>query len=292
MNIQHLEYFVALAESEHMTKTAKELNTSQPNLSYVIAELERELGLPLFKKDGRNIKLTRYGRIFYTSAKEAIRTIDQAYAVLQAEVHPNQGKLAVGFIYTFGSDIGPNLISQFLQKYPQVHFQLEQNNSHNLLHALSREELDCAIVSKIDHFSQIQFETLMAEEQVIIVPEDHPLAKYDSISLADTIAYDYVYYNEHSGLRPYLDQSFKKLGLQPRIRIELEDDQSVLGFVAHHFGIAIIPNIISIDAYRVKKIKITDTLDERRIYIAYNKSDFYPPIQTAFKEFAKNLLKL
>ena len=291
MNMQHLEYFVALAESEHMTKTAKELNTSQPNLSYVIAELERELGLPLFKKDGRNIKLTRYGRIFYTSAKESIRTINQAYTALQAEVHPNQGKLAIGFIYTFGSNIGPKLISQFLQEYPQVQFQLEQNNSHNLLHALSREELDCAIVSKIDHFSQIQFEPLMVEEQVIIVPEDHPLAKYDSISLADTIAYDYVYYNEHSGLRPYLDQSFKKLGLQPRIKIELEDDQSVLGFVAHHFGIAIIPNIISIDAYRVKKIKITDALDKRIIYIAYNKSDYYSPIQTAFKKFAKHLLK-
>lgn len=65
MILQQLEFFVTLAEMEHMTKAAKQLNTSQPNPSYAMSELEKELRAPLFKKTGRNIRLTKYGRHFY-----------------------------------------------------------------------------------------------------------------------------------------------------------------------------------------------------------------------------------
>ena len=62
MNLRQLEFFVALAKTEHMTQVAKELNTSQPNISHAINTLERELGVALFEKKGPNLSLTRYGR--------------------------------------------------------------------------------------------------------------------------------------------------------------------------------------------------------------------------------------
>ena len=65
MNLNHLQYFRVLAQSEHYTHAANELNITQPSLSHAIASLEKELGIYLFEKQGRNIKLTKYGRIFY-----------------------------------------------------------------------------------------------------------------------------------------------------------------------------------------------------------------------------------
>lgn len=65
MNLSQLYYFRKLAELQHYTKTAKELYITQPTLSDSIAALEKELGVSLFQKDGRNIKLTKYGKEFY-----------------------------------------------------------------------------------------------------------------------------------------------------------------------------------------------------------------------------------
>ncbi|HFI0256256.1 TPA: LysR substrate-binding domain-containing protein [Streptococcus suis] len=287
MNIQHLEFFIALAESEHMTQTAKKLNTSQPNLSYMINELERELGAPLFKKTGRNIKLTKYGRIFYEAACLSSKSLNQANQLIQAEIDPNKGKISLGFIYAFGASKAPKLIQDFLSFYPKAQFHLEQNNSKRLLERLEKEDLDLAIVSKISEFEQFEFTPLTNEKLVIIVPEGHRLASHDQIFLKDTTDYPYVYFNRNSGMRPFLDQVFDDLAIYPQSIVELEDDQSILGFVAGNFGIAIIPDIPSIDAFPVKKLEIADQISERILYLATRKDDYQSPIQKVFIDFAK-----
>lgn len=285
MNIQHLEFFIALAESEHMTQTAKKLNTSQPNLSYIINELERELGAALFKKTGRNIKLTKYGRIYYQAACQSIKSLEQASQLIQADINPNQGKIALGFIYAFGASRAPQLLHSFQADYPNVQFHLEQNNSKRLLERLEREDLDLAIVSKVEGFPQLDFLPLTTEKLVIIVPEEHPFAHLDQVSLKETVDYPYVYFNHNSGLRPFLDQIFDNLAIYPQTVVELEDDQSILGFVTSQFGLAIVPDIPSISAFPVKKLTIKDNIPERILYLASRKDAYQSPIQKIFTQF-------
>lgn len=287
MNIQHLEYFVALAKSEHMTHTAQALNTSQPNLSYVISELEKELGVPLFKKNGRNIRLTKYGTIFFEATQQSLKALEEGYQRIQSENDPHHGTLSVGFIYTFGASKAPTLLQEFRQDYPHVQFDLEQNNSQNLLEKLSQEALDMAIVSKVDGFEHLEFQPLTYENLVLVVPNNHPFAAREEVSLTETLSENYVYYNKHSGLRPTLDKSFADLHLNPTISIELEDDQSILGFVAQNFGIAIMPDIPSIDAYAVTKVRIKEQLSHRIIYLATRNEAYTRPIQKLFYDFCR-----
>ncbi|HEL2057409.1 TPA: LysR family transcriptional regulator [Streptococcus suis] len=288
MNLQHLEFFIALAESEHMTQTAKKLNTSQPNLSYMISELERELGAPLFKKSGRNIKLTKYGRIYYEAACQSFKSLEQASQLIKADINPNQGKIALGFIYAFGASRAPKLIQTFQSHYPNVQFHLEQNNSKRLLERLEREDLDLAIVSKVEGFQQLDFQPLTTEKLVIIVPENHKLAHQEQVCLVDTMNDPYVYFNHNSGLRPFLDLVFDQLGIYPKTVLELEDDQSIFGFVAEGFGIAIVPDIPSISSFPVKKLAIQDQIADRYLYLAKRKEDFQSPIQEIFTDFCIN----
>lgn len=150
---------------------------------------------------------------------------------------------------------------------------------------LLEDRIDIGICSKVSNDSELIYQILTQEEMVVVVPLEHPLAKYDTISLVETIKYPYVYYSKQSGLRPYLNQQIKKLNLDLDIVCELEEDHSILGFVGQNYGIAIMPNIPSIRSFPVKKIKITDELDDRNIYLAVKKNNLEIPVLKKFYDF-------
>ena len=287
MNIPQLEAFVMLAETEHMTKTAKLLNTSQPNLSYNITELEKEIGVPLFKKVGRNIKLTKYGHIFYEHISQALAKINQAQTIINEDINPNSGNVNFGFVYTVGSQIAPRITRKFLEEKDNnnIKFTFLQGHSRFVLELLTNETIDIGISSKVEEFTNIEFTPLFLQDVALVVPINHPLAKKDEIYLKETADYPYVFFNKNSGLRPYLDTLMKNANFEPNIVIEANEDHTILGFVAEEHGITIMPDIITNSAYPVKVIKILDNLEHRWLYLATRKDSFLSPAVQKFKKF-------
>lgn len=78
MNLYHLRYFSTLAHIEHYTKAADILAITQPSLSYAISTLEEELGVKLFEKNGRNVTLTKYGKVFLNDVEEVLNRLDSS----------------------------------------------------------------------------------------------------------------------------------------------------------------------------------------------------------------------
>ncbi len=294
MNLRQLEFFLALAETEHMTKAAKQLQTSQPNVSHAMSTLEQELGVPLFKKNGRNISLTRYGRLFYSYISPSLKEIYKGQKILTDMANPVPGEIRFGFIYTVGSVIAPLITQQFISKHEHrnVHFDFHQGNSNRIVELLKEDLIDVGICSKVKNVPEIQFSVLAREEMVVVVPEDHPLASEEAIHLEKIIPYPVVYYRKQSGLRPYLDEMMLDLAIHPRIALELDEDHSVLGFVGHGFGLAIMPNIPSISSYPVKKIKILDRLPDRNLYLAIKRNHLHTAIVRDFWSFCQNEFEL
>lgn len=294
MNLQQLEFFVTLAEMEHMTKAAKQLNTSQPNLSYAMSELEKELGAPLFKKIGRNIRLTKYGSHFYQQVMSPLKQIHMAELQIKDMVHPLSGDIQFGFIYTMGARVAPLLTSQFSQlpDNQDVQFHFKQGNSHQMIEWLRDETLDIALTSMIADVQDIEFTPLIEEELILVVPLNHPLALHDELHLKDTHPYPYVFFSKSSGLRPYLDRLIHDLNLTLQLSVEVEEDHTLLGFVSHNYGIAIMPHIPSINAYPVKKIKILDNRPQRSIYLAIRKNSYVSPATERFYQFCLNQSEL
>lgn len=287
MNLQQLEYFVLLAKREHMTNTAKELNTSQPNLSYAMNELEKELGVPLFKKTGRNIQLTRYGSVFFENIQPVLTALDQAEQMIQDMINPNTGIIHFGFIYTMGSNITPRLIQDFraVDENKDVQFQVKQGSSSKLVDRLAKDDLDIILTSYMEDTDGIHFEPFYEEPLVLIVPENHPLADLDATYLKEITPYPLVYFEKGSGMRPFLDKLLHDLNVDFKIGIEIEEDHAVLGFVAHQYGIAILPDIPSINSFPVKKINILDKLPTRWIYLAYRKNSYLSPTTRRFLQY-------
>ena len=104
MNLNQLHYFVTLAYMEHYTKAAKQLSITQPSLSHAIGMLEQELGTYLFEKQGRNVVLTKYGKVFLKYAEESLRVLDTGIKKTRSMTSETSGEIDIGYIYTQGSE--------------------------------------------------------------------------------------------------------------------------------------------------------------------------------------------
>lgn len=137
MEWQQLEYFHTVARLQHMTLAAQTLCITQPALSRSIARLEKELGVPLFERNGRAIVLNRYGRLFLNRVNRIMNEYQEGKRELEDLIHPEHGEVSLGFLHTLGVHSIPDVIRSFRSAYPQIHFQLHQNSTQFLLDQLS-----------------------------------------------------------------------------------------------------------------------------------------------------------
>lgn len=124
MNLDYLRYFVKLAEVRHYTRAAEQLCISQPSLSHAIRQLETELGVPLFEKNGRNTALTRFGTDFLSCAQRTLAALDDGVTALQKSAR-GEGLIRLGFLRVLGIRYIPQLAAQFLAANPEKHIQFD-----------------------------------------------------------------------------------------------------------------------------------------------------------------------
>jgi Transcriptional regulator len=293
MNLKHLEYFRLLAKMEHYTQAAEQLCITQPSLTYAISELEKELGTYLFEKQGRNIRLTKYGQFFLSYVDNALNELQKGEKKLRELVSPSHGSIDLAFIYTLGPHFVPTMIQSFFsnEANKNISFSFSQGNTKNIIQELKEEKFDLAFCSFVDNEPDIDFVPLSRQELVVIVPFNHPLAVYDCIDLKDTAPYPFVLFNKKSGIRPLIDSLFAKVGVTPQIICEVEEDSAVAGLVSVNYGIAILPRIWILQHFNVKILPIKNPTHERFIYLASIKNRYLSPAVHLFRDFAINYSK-
>lgn len=279
MNYNHLYYFRVLATTEHYTHAANILNITQPSLSHAIASLEKELGIYLFEKQGRNIKLTKYGHIFYDYVEHGLHDIELGIKRMRDLSSQENGWIDLAFIYTLGSHYVPHLLHDFLsiKENKNIRFSLKQGNTTEIIQGLKEEKYDVAFCSFVENQPEVNFLPIAQEELVVIVSKQHPLAIYDEIDLCQIANEKIVYYDSQSGIRPLIDRLFNLVDITPNIVCEVEEDSAVIGLVDVNYGIAVVPNIDIINSFSIKKLHIINPPHERYIYLATIKNRYLPP---------------
>lgn len=287
MNLKQLEYFVKLAETEHYRKAAEELYITEPSLNRSIRELEKEIGIPLFDKRGRNIYLNKYGHIFLPYIQRSLQEIAKGTEILKAFTRPDQGTVTLGFIYTMGYTLVPDMIQRFKHDggNRDVSFDFVQGTTNTLLQRLRDDKIDIAFCSSVPDDRDILFYPLVEEELVLAVPEDHPLAARETVSLRDIGDYPFIAFNAQSGLGIWIRALFEKAGMEPNVVCHMEEDNAMAGLVSTGYGIAILPDFYTLKYYRVKRLRITDALDKRYIYMAMRKQANVLPVVDRFRQF-------
>nr|WP_309485169.1 LysR family transcriptional regulator [Thermoactinomyces daqus] len=147
MEWQQLEYFRVVARLEHFTRAAEQLAISQPALSRSIAALEEEIGVPFFKREGRSVRLNRYGHLFLQHVERALAEIEKGKKKIDDLLNPERGLVSLAFLHTLGAQLIPSLLREFREANPFVRFQLYQNSAQHILTQLEAGEIDLCFTS-------------------------------------------------------------------------------------------------------------------------------------------------
>lgn len=289
MNLRYLEFFVTLAKTEHMAKAAEELNISQPSLSYAINTLEDKLGVPLFEKDGRNIKLTNYGKIYLSYVQKSLSELKQGSEYLNKLLDINKGHINLGFTFTMGQDIVPRLVHAFLKTNPerQISFSFKQGTTDELIHGLLNDKLDLIFASEPNNIQkdQINMYHLVNQEIIAAVPLKNSLAKKDSVTLKELNEYPMIAYSKQSGLKPTIDEMLARENIKPNIKLEAIEDHTIIGFVHWNFGVAIIPHLPQLAEDQVKLLHIDTEQNWHELFAITKTNHFMAPSMSLFLDF-------
>ncbi|NRD80894.1 LysR family transcriptional regulator [Bacillus sp. BRMEA1] len=187
MDIKQLRYFIATAKYLNMTVAAKNLYIAQPALSRQIIDLEGYLGVTLFIRDKRGLKLTRAGMELLSAAKEIVAKSDEAIERVKLAGAGLKGDLKIGYVGTSDKIFLPKLLRTFRKKHPDVGLSLEYANSEALNDALNSGELDVVFTFTvgIENITDLSWEKIYTESFALIVSEDHPLAKEKKVQITD-----------------------------------------------------------------------------------------------------------
>lgn len=243
MDVSHLYYFKCVAETEHITNAAKKLYVSQAHLSRVIADLEREVGVPLFDRIGRGIALNESGRIFYRSVVEMIGTFNRAKHNAQEAYLSKKFQLAVA---TNAAAYMPDLLTRLVRQSPNLTVRQYSASRGHIIGMLKNGTADFAIVAPPIDDIELECLELFDETPVVVCSRGHWLEGFNRVPLAEIIHEPFVGVMKGYGARDTMDRVYESSGLIPTFAIETGDSSSVLRFVSNGLGIALCPKSLII----------------------------------------------
>lgn len=288
--LQQLKCFCALARELHYTRAAESLHITQPTLSYAIGELQKEIGAPLFKKEGNQTELTEYGIAFLPHAERTLAAAHDGKRKIEDMLESDSGNISLGYIYSVSFNFLPAIVSRFQEeeRNRNVSFHFYQGIKDQLLTKLREGTIDLVIASAPDA-KPIRSARLFRQELFLVVPKDHPLAKEASVSLEELKNEKFIFDKPTSGLRIALDKIFDDTGIKPEIAYEVEECNAMVAFVSTRQGVAVMPKIPLMKTYDVEVVRITDPTPFRYINLLWNEDMPMSPIVERFKE---NILSL
>ncbi|MDO4443364.1 MAG: LysR family transcriptional regulator [Slackia sp.] len=186
MNLSQLYYFRKLAELQHFTRAASELYITQPALSNSMSHLEKELGIPLFEREGRTVKLTRYGKEFYHYTCESLNALERGVALAREHAGSYQGSIDIGTIYTIQGDYLPALLHAYRDQYGRnIRFNLFQGLSLPLIEDLENDRYEVVFSAYIPGKPHLTFVPVLSQQLIALVHRSHSLAWRDELSIDD-----------------------------------------------------------------------------------------------------------
>lgn len=288
MTLNQLIYFQKVAEIQHFRQAAAELNISQPSLSRSIASLEEELNIILFEKTGRNVRLTKYGRVFLEHVNRILDETELA-AERMRQLSGNEGHVDIAYVFPLAGSYIPHIVRRFLQKgkNSKVTFSFHQSHTHDMVDGLKADRYDVIFGSYVENEPDIQFVPIINQKMVVITPFGHPLTHRDSVRLNDLERYPLIGYDRSSGLGRFTARLYQSHDLSVNIICESPDENAISALVAEDFGIALVADVDLIRERKVCILELEDADITHTVYMAYKKDCFLIPAVKNFVQFIR-----
>ncbi|MBF0875421.1 LysR family transcriptional regulator [Gluconobacter cerevisiae] len=248
IELRHLHAVIAIAEERNLTRAAERLGIQQPPLTRLLKGLEQELGVQLFERHAKGMRLTSAGRSMLKGAYDVIARMDETIEDVRRIVRGETGELSIGFTNSALCHPSlPDMLGQFRETWPDVGLTLTEGNSSQLLEGLREDAVDVAFVrTSIPDVSDVVVELIVEEPMVVAVPRTHRLAKdapASGLKLTELENEDFILYQSqyNNGLYKTIVDACLGAGFTPRIHQKGPQLLAALNLVAGGLGISLVP---------------------------------------------------
>ncbi len=247
MELRQLRQFVAVAEAGSFSVGAQRLCMAQPPLSVAIRKLEQELGVLLFERAARGVRLTAAGSAALEVAQRCLREADRFVTSAREADKGEAGELRVGFIGSVTFELLPHLVQAFAARHPRVKLVLHEATNQVAMGAVQGGTMDLGII-RIPALPPpgVRLQVIGTDVFCAALPAGHPLAQKRSLRLSELVAHPFIGYKPSQpgeALHAGLMQLFMRAGIAPAVTQEAVQVQTVIGLVASGLGVALVPSV-------------------------------------------------
>jgi len=244
MNFRQINQFLAVAETQSFREAAEKLHIAQPPLSTGIRRLEVDLGVQLFDRGRRGVRLTEAGHAVLADAQKIVFHAQQMRVTVEALQQGIGGRLRVGFVGSATYRLLPRVLPLFRESYPKVELDLREGTTTQILNDLEAGALDLGLVRfPVAVTTPVRITPVEWDRLVVALPADHRLSRRRRLALSDLADESFILYSAShaSNLRTQVLMVCQTAGFAPRVTQEAVQVQTVVSLVESGIGVALVP---------------------------------------------------
>lgn len=238
INLNHLRIFYYAAKESNLTKAAEALFVTQPAVTMQIKALEQYLEVPLFRKRGKFLELTKEGSVLFTYAEKIFSVVEEMEHALKGFASLTHGSLIIGTTRSFARYLMPRLVSGYQEKYPGIKVSLEVGSSLEIAEGVATYKYDLAIIGRIPLPAKVKAIPFKLEEFCVVASPYHPLAKKGAISWQELEKEPIIIREPGSGSRHFMLSLLSSHGVKPSVLLEAGSVEFIKEYVIQSRGIS------------------------------------------------------
>jgi DNA-binding transcriptional LysR family regulator len=284
---RQLRMFNAVAKHLSFAKAAEILHVSAPAITMQIKELEAEVGMPLFERQGRKVSLTTSGEYMLVYARKMLALLKDAEDAAARLQRIETGKLTIGMVDTTTYFI-PALLSEFLKQHEGIELVLNVGNRRDLIQWLSNSEVDIAIMGRPPSEMSTRSEPFAANPLVFVASPKHPLASEKGLRAEDLRQQSFIVREQGSGTRTSMEAFFTQARFQPRFTMELQSNDAIKQAVKANLGLSFLSQhtiALELQAQQLCILDVHQTPMVRAWTVVHMMSKMLSPAAEAFRYF-------
>jgi len=282
MELRHLRYFTAIAETGSMARAAEQVFVTQSTLSHQLAQLESELGVPLFERTGRSLRLTAAGRELLGHARGVLAQVEEGRRAVSQAGAAVSGVLRIGVIHSFVNSLVPGVAAAFVRGWPQARLQVQELTALDIEAQVAEGALDLGVAFHPPSNRSVMGEHLFDDELLLAVPADHPWAKRRSVRFAQLGDIPLAMWGPRFGTRRLLDAHFQRASVRPDIVVEIDSVDALQRLVEAGAAAAFLPARTTRAHARLRLLKVTDPQPMRAAGLVWRRSSYRSAAAMAF----------
>lgn len=288
VTIRQLRVFTEVARQLSFIRAAESLHLTPPAVTMQVKELEGQIGLPLFERQGRQVVLTTAGEYFLVYARRLLSTLKDADDAMARLKGLEVGRLTIGMVSTAKYFV-PHLLARFHEDHAGIEMRLHvSNNREQLVALLHANEVDLAVMGRPPKELATRSESIAAHPLVFVCPPGHPLSEMEHAPLAEVQRYPMIVREPNSGTRSAMERFFQEQRFSPQTTMEMSSNETIKQAVMAGMGVSFLSlHTVGLEVRSglLKIARIEGTPVMRTWNIVHLSSKLLSPAAEAFRHF-------